>query len=78
MMDMSHDMIKRCREMEENSSDSKLETLYVVGDEEYLPIKHRWIPSINLSRLVNFLFLSMNAIRDYEFLLSPFIAVARL
>ena len=41
MMDMSHDMIKRCREMEENSSDSTLETLYVVGDEEYLPIKHR-------------------------------------
>lgn len=41
MMDMSHDMIKRCREMEENSSDSKLEALYVVGDEEFLPVKQR-------------------------------------
>lgn len=39
MMDMSQDMIKKCRGMEEKMSDPKIETLYVVGDEECLPIK---------------------------------------
>ncbi|XP_059077468.1 putative methyltransferase At1g22800, mitochondrial isoform X1 [Cryptomeria japonica] len=38
MMDMSPDMIKKCR-IEEKISDPKIETLYVVGDEEFLPIK---------------------------------------
>ncbi|KAK8921975.1 putative methyltransferase [Platanthera zijinensis] len=39
MMDMSLDMIKHLKETERNSVDNKLETLYMVGDEEFLPIK---------------------------------------
>eukprot|EP00252_Welwitschia_mirabilis_P025005 TRINITY_DN7655_c0_g1_i3.p1 TRINITY_DN7655_c0_g1~~TRINITY_DN7655_c0_g1_i3.p1 ORF type:complete len:273 (+),score=48.48 TRINITY_DN7655_c0_g1_i3:93-911(+) len=41
MMDMSTDMIKKCRDMEETTMDSKFDTFYVVGDEEFLPIKPR-------------------------------------
>eukprot|EP01018_Ginkgo_biloba_P026556 Gb_17961 [translate_table: standard] len=39
MMDMSYDMINKCRDMEGKVSDAKFETFYVVGDEEFLPIK---------------------------------------
>ncbi|KAL4180913.1 hypothetical protein AMTRI_Chr12g268480 [Amborella trichopoda] len=39
MMDTSHDMIKRCMEVEVDSSHSNLETFYVIGDEEFLPVK---------------------------------------
>lgn len=39
MMDMSHDMIKLCRDIEANVSDNNVETYFVVGDEEFLPIK---------------------------------------
>ncbi|CAH2033652.1 unnamed protein product, partial [Thlaspi arvense] len=36
MMDTSHDMVKSCRDAEE---DSRIRTSYLVGDEEFLPIK---------------------------------------
>ncbi|KAL5982878.1 hypothetical protein ACLOJK_016956 [Asimina triloba] len=39
MMDMSYDMVKRCRDAEADISDNNLETLFVVGDEEFLPVK---------------------------------------
>lgn len=42
MMDMSYDMIKYCRDAEANVSDDSIETSFVVGDEEYLPIKERY------------------------------------
>ncbi|KAF2907061.1 hypothetical protein DAI22_12g067300 [Oryza sativa Japonica Group] len=38
MMDMSADMVRKWREMD-NATDDVLETQFVVGDEEYLPIK---------------------------------------
>lgn len=42
MMDMSYDMINYCRDAEANVSDDSIETSFVVGDEEYLPIKERY------------------------------------
>lgn len=40
MMEMSADMVKKWRESE-NSSGDEPETHFVVGDEEFLPIKER-------------------------------------
>jgi NADH dehydrogenase [ubiquinone] 1 alpha subcomplex assembly factor 5 len=40
MMDMSADMVKKWRELE-NATDDGLETHFIVGDEEYLPIKEK-------------------------------------
>lgn len=42
MMDMSYDMIKFCRDAESNVSDDSIETFFMVGDEEFLPIKERY------------------------------------
>ncbi|XP_010498766.1 PREDICTED: putative methyltransferase At1g22800 [Camelina sativa] len=39
MMDTSYDMIKSCRDADEGSLDNSIETSYLVGDEEFLPIK---------------------------------------
>ncbi|XP_020106451.1 putative methyltransferase At1g22800 isoform X2 [Ananas comosus] len=39
MMDMSFDMVKKLRDSENNILDDNLETSFVVGDEEFLPIK---------------------------------------
>ncbi|PKA57179.1 Putative methyltransferase [Apostasia shenzhenica] len=39
MMDMSFDMVKRLMDEEHDYSEHKVETFYVVGDEEFLPIK---------------------------------------
>ncbi|KAE8681274.1 hypothetical protein F3Y22_tig00111332pilonHSYRG00078 [Hibiscus syriacus] len=39
MMDTSYDMLKACRSSQPDSSDENIETSYVVGDEEFLPIK---------------------------------------
>ncbi|KAF8025172.1 hypothetical protein BT93_F2113 [Corymbia citriodora subsp. variegata] len=39
MMDMSCDMIQQCKEREQDKSDKNIETLHVVGDEEFLPMK---------------------------------------
>lgn len=41
MMDTSYDMIKSCRDAQEDSLDNSIETSYFVGDEEFLPIKER-------------------------------------
>lgn len=38
MMDTSHDMIKSCRDAQDDNS---IDTSYLVGDEEFLPIKQR-------------------------------------
>lgn len=43
MMDMSHDMIQLCKKSEQ---DDDIETVYVVGDEEFSPMEkrlHTWI-----------------------------------
>ncbi|KAJ3671582.1 hypothetical protein LUZ60_007661 [Juncus effusus] len=39
MMDMSHDMIKKLKDLETNFTDDISETCFLVGDEEFLPIK---------------------------------------
>ncbi|XP_068648628.1 putative methyltransferase At1g22800, mitochondrial [Aristolochia californica] len=39
MMDMSYDMVKRCRTAEAEMADNHIETSFVVGDEEFLPIR---------------------------------------
>ncbi|CAN8312963.1 unnamed protein product [Cochlearia groenlandica] len=39
MMDTSHDMIKSCRDAQVDPIDNSIETSYLVGDEEFLPIK---------------------------------------
>lgn len=39
MMDTSYDMVKLCKDTEKNISGDGFETSYIVGDEEFLPIK---------------------------------------
>ncbi|XVF30153.1 hypothetical protein REPUB_Repub16aG0032700 [Reevesia pubescens] len=39
MMDTSYDMLKLCKSSEPDSCNENIETSYVVGDEEFLPIK---------------------------------------
>ncbi|KAK8591806.1 hypothetical protein V6N13_031834 [Hibiscus sabdariffa] len=39
MMDTSYDMLKACKSSQADSSYENIETSYVVGDEEFLPIK---------------------------------------
>ncbi|KAL0695196.1 hypothetical protein Bca4012_062376 [Brassica carinata] len=46
MMDTSHDMIKSCRDAQEDSVDNSIETSYLVGDEEFLPIKENSVDLI--------------------------------
>lgn len=38
MMDMSLDMVKLCKEVERDVTDENVETFFVVGDEEFLPV----------------------------------------
>lgn len=40
MMDTSYDMVKRCKDAEKEMNED-IETSFVVGDEEFLPIKKR-------------------------------------
>ncbi|RRT50030.1 hypothetical protein B296_00035767 [Ensete ventricosum] len=42
MMDMSFDMIKVLKDTDEEFARNNLETFYVVGDEEFLPIKEKY------------------------------------
>lgn len=42
VMDTSFDMIKRCKAAEQATPGSNIETSYLVGDEEYLPVKERY------------------------------------
>ncbi|KAK1287148.1 putative methyltransferase [Acorus calamus] len=39
MMDMSHDMIKACKNAEKDMPNNDMETFFMVGDEEFLPIR---------------------------------------
>lgn len=41
MMDMSSDMVKTLKDTEKNMALDNLETFYVVGEEEFLPVKER-------------------------------------
>ncbi|XP_058194999.1 putative methyltransferase At1g22800, mitochondrial isoform X2 [Rhododendron vialii] len=39
MMDTSYDMVKLCKDAEQDVTDKNIETSFLVGDEEFLPIK---------------------------------------
>ncbi|XP_020554590.1 putative methyltransferase At1g22800 isoform X2 [Sesamum indicum] len=39
MMDTSHDMVKLCKQAEQSSPNKNVETSFIVGDEEFLPVK---------------------------------------
>lgn len=41
MMDTSYDMLKSCQATDHNKDNDSIETSYIVGDEEFLPIKER-------------------------------------
>lgn len=41
MMDTSYDMLKACEDAEQDTRDDSIETSFVVGDEEFLPVKER-------------------------------------
>ena len=43
MMDTSYDMVKSCRDAEQDMPNESIETSFVVGDEEFLPIKERYL-----------------------------------
>lgn len=42
MMSTSYDMVKLCRDAEHDVRNKDIETSFVVGDEEFLPIKERY------------------------------------
>ena len=42
MMDMSLDMVELCKEVEKDATDGSVETFFVVGDEEFLPVRERY------------------------------------
>lgn len=42
MMSTSHDMVKLCRDAEHGVQSENIETSFMVGDEEFLPVKERY------------------------------------
>ena len=40
-MDTSYDMVKRCKDAEVDGRNEGIETSFLVGDEEFLPVKER-------------------------------------
>ena len=42
MMDTSYDMVKLCKNIEQDVSNKTIETSFVVGDEEFLPVRERY------------------------------------
>lgn len=42
MMDTSSDMVKMCEQAEKSSPNKDVETSFLVGDEEFLPMKERY------------------------------------
>lgn len=42
MMDSSYDMVKLCKDGEKDLYSDNIETSFMVGDEEFLPMKERY------------------------------------
>lgn len=42
VMDASHDMVQACKNANHGLNNNGMETMYLVGDEEFLPIKERF------------------------------------
>ncbi|OIT02185.1 putative methyltransferase [Nicotiana attenuata] len=43
MMDTSCDMVKLCKDAEQQMPNDNIETSYIIGDEEYLPVKENFV-----------------------------------
>lgn len=43
MMDTSLDMVRSCKDAEKDMPDQNVETSFVIGDEEFLPVKERCV-----------------------------------
>lgn len=43
MMDTSWDMVKLCKDAEQQMPTDNIETSYIIGDEEYLPVKEKYV-----------------------------------
>lgn len=43
MMDTSYDMIKLCKDVEHQMPNDNIERSYIIGDEEYLPLKEKYV-----------------------------------
>lgn len=43
MMDTSYDMVKLCKDAEKDMENGNIEASYLVGDEEFLPVKERCV-----------------------------------
>lgn len=43
MMDTSWDMVKLCKDAEQQLPNDNIETSYIIGDEEYLPVKEKYV-----------------------------------
>lgn len=43
MMDASCDMVKLCKDAEQQTPNDNIETSYIIGDEEYLPVKEKYV-----------------------------------
>lgn len=43
MMDTSYDMVKLCKDAEKDIENGNIEASYLVGDEEFLPVKERCV-----------------------------------
>lgn len=46
---MSHDMVKLCKDAEQDMDDKSVETSFMVGDEEFLPVEERCGCRLNCS-----------------------------
>lgn len=42
MMDTSVDMVNLCKQAEQSSPNKNVETSFIIGDEEFLPVKERY------------------------------------
>lgn len=55
MMDASSDMVQTCKNAEEASPNNNIETTFVVGDEEFLPIKERCMWHLCVLVIINWM-----------------------
>lgn len=49
MMDTSQDMVKLCKDAELDAQNEEIETSFIVGDEEFLPIKERFVGNFEIN-----------------------------
>lgn len=60
MMDTSYDMIKLCKDTEKDVHNENIEMSYMVGDEEFLPLKERCACNVFFFPLYGFMGSTLN------------------